>query len=285
MNFTSIAIAFLTAAIVSLAAGLASRRCSRPFQETGFAWSMAIALTLAIPILVSSSISDLTRAIRPREAIDWLSYLLLGLAIFQTLAISKPRLFWLWITLGAVSSVAIAARMLYGGVHFRADAFSWSGPTWSILWGATIFLLCILGTPRGPSLPWPIGIAWLMTVGAISASLAMSGSIVYGAISGLIFVTALFGWIGSAKLQSFTAVPATVLIGLGIAYAEMSFGVGALLTSSMLLLLSSRYATKKALQTFLVVTAIGLSAASVVIVSRKFAVDTSSTNSGYDAYR
>lgn len=285
MNFTSIALAFLTAAIVSNAVGLASRRCSRPFQETGFVWSIALTLAIAIPIPLSSSLTDLIRAIRPREAIDWLSFLLLGLAMFQTLAISKPRWFWLWIALGAVSCVAIAARMLYGGVHFRAGTISWSGPAWSILWGGTISLLWFLGTRSGARLSWPMGITWLMTLGAISASLAMSGSIVYGAISGLIFVSSLFGWIGSAKLGTFAAVPATVLIGLGIAYAEMPFGVGGLLTSSLLLLSSGGHVTKKKLQTLLVVTAFGLSAASVVIVSRKFAMDTSSTNSGYDAYR
>ena len=285
MNFTSIVLAFLTAAIVSIVVGLASRRFSRPFQETGFVWSVAIAMSLAIPVLLSSSVTDLTRAIRPREAIDWLSFLLLGLATLQTLAATKSRLFWLCIGLGAVACVVIAARMLYGGIHFRAGTLPWSGLAWSFLWGAMIFLHWGLATRSRPHLSWPAGFAWLITIGTIAAALAMSGSIVYGAIAGLIFVALVFGWIGTARLQPFMGVPATVLIGLGIAYAELTFVAGALLTSSMLMLSSSSYVSKKTLRTFLVVTAIGMSAASVVIVSRQFALDSSSTSSGYDAFR
>jgi hypothetical protein len=285
MNLTSIGLAFSTAAIVSVAAGLTSRRCPEPIRDTGFVWSVAIAMSFAVPILLSSGFADLTRAIRPREAVDWLSFLLLGLASLQTLAKSRSRLFWICFGLGAVVCVGIAGRMLYGGIHFRSGSMFWSGLVWSWLWGAMIFLLWGLETQKNPHLSLTEGFAWLVTIGTIAASLAMSGSIVYSVVVCLIVVSVVFGWIGAARLQPFMAVPAAVLIGLGIAYAEMTFTTGALLTSSMLLLSSSRYVAKKSLRTFLVVTAICLSATSVVIVSRQFALDSSSTSSGYDAYR
>jgi hypothetical protein len=291
MNFYSIGISFGTAACLSMAIGMLFRYASPTWRSFGPTLSIALSMAVSIPILLSGGFEDLVRAIRPREAIDWVPVGVLTFALLERLSLATTRRQRLWMIVAACIGCLFAVRLLYGGVHLRAGVWQWTGFAWSLAWGLSLWT-CWFPDFKKPSMfPWLEGTTRLILTACVAVALASSGSLVYGAVAGLLFISIASSWIGNGSLGTFSSSILIVLIGLGVAYSELKIAEAFVLAGSVLLVSISRWSSSKNLSKNLsrgllaVAAGLALSCATARVIQVTSAESRSTDSNGYDSYK
>lgn len=234
MTFASISVAFpLAAAIAFVLAWTLTKRGTDRSLATWWAFSMA--LWVGVAALLSSSPAGMMRGLWPREAVDWLGIaagLLTCVAAMQTRPVAIGRL---TLAVGALLGVLIACRLLYGSVYLRPGHTSINSLLAIAPAGAMIGVGWHLELARAPQRRITESLACMAASLGASATLGMSGSFQYATIGMLVTATSAAVWMATRSWPGVSNLVVLMLVGLGMAFAELNLLSLLGLTGAMLL--------------------------------------------------
>lgn len=278
MTSFSIAVGCLAALVCGLIAG----RCLRSFRE-GIAVASAIAAAVGLTCLHISKLSDLMRIVQPKVALDWLPFVCLLAAVAVVLPSKKLR-----IAVGAVVAMLTPVRLLWGSVYLQPDAMNPSALMCHAVWAAVLAIPMVLQDQTASKrVGWKTAL-WVAATAVTAIVIAMSGSLTYGAASGICGLAILGVLISTSQIPNIAVVPLICLIGLSASFAELSvLNAGLLLSGWMGVLITEQISRPRMAMMFRVSTAGVL----LVVASLTFArlagdrrtADIS--NSGYGSFK
>lgn len=221
MTSFSIAVGCLAALVCGLIAG----RCLRRFRE-GIAVASAIAAAVGLTFLQVSKMSDLVRIVQPKVALDWLPLVCLVAAFAVVLPSKKLRF-----ALGTVVAMLIPVRLLWGSVYLEPGALNPTALMCLVAWAALLALPMFLKDQTVlRRVGWKTAL-WVAATAVTAVVIAMSGSLTYGAASGVCGLTILGVLISTSQISNIAAIPLICLIGLAASFAELPVSNAGLLLS------------------------------------------------------
>lgn len=221
MTFASIALALPVAASLAIAIGWGLSRCSLGSTASAL-WAFSVALLLGVATLLSDSPAGLARAIWPREAVDWLaiaSCLLTAVAALQGRPVLRSRTTFV---LGILLGIVIASRLLYGSIYLRPASTSMTSLLAIMSGGAWLGVCWYVELGRASERSLSESLAMGAVLLGASATLGMSGSFQYGMIGLLVTLTAGASWVATRDWPWVSQLVILMLLGLGVAFAELS---------------------------------------------------------------
>lgn len=226
MTFVSISIAFPLAAVVAYAIGVSLVKRGLP-PGTATLWCFTLSLLVGIAVLLSGTPRDLVRAVWPREAVDWLGWIAVcftAMTVGQT-SKSAPSISTpfrpLVLTVGMLVGICVVCRLLFGSIYLRPAQTSVNSLSAIALAG--VFLGCqwYVEHQRQPGRSWQESLVAGLWLAGISVTLAMSGSMQYGMVGGLIGLASLAAWAATGQWPWLSQTVGASLLGLGLAFAEV----------------------------------------------------------------
>ncbi|MFO0942980.1 MAG: hypothetical protein U0930_19760 [Pirellulales bacterium] len=230
-NQTLIA-SLLIGSTLAVVLGLIGRRFKQPNIASTIAFSLSV--VLALPVLLGYW-QEPQRLIAPREAVEWLSVGLFGLAIVTAIRVADKKRSTVWLSLGGVLSILVALRLMYGSVYLRAGSVLTLSSLLIVGWGLTIgvaWIQPLVGNVPRRKLDGALQLIGLLIV---SANLGMSGSFKYAAVGLLCTLIALSAWLAGQALPSLVASTSLLILGLGPTFSETQWSVAMLLGVMVLL--------------------------------------------------
>ncbi len=278
MTSFSIAVGCLAALVCGLIAG----RCLRSFRE-GIAVASAIAAAVGLTFLHISKLSDLMRIVQPKVALDWLPFVCLLAAVAVVLPSKKLR-----IALGTVVAMLTPVRLLWGSVYLQPDAMNPSALMCLAVWVASLAIPMVLQDQTAPKrVVWKTAL-WVAATAVTAIVIAMSGSLTYGAASGVCGLAILGVLISMSQISNIAAIPFICLIGLSASFSELSvWNAGLLLSGWVGVLISERVSRPRTAMMFRVSTAGVLLIVGSLTLARLADNRTTAdiSNSGYDSFK
>ncbi len=270
--------------------------------STGLAanFGFAIAIAIAIPALMSTSLAGLQRIVSPREALDWLPLALLAVSVVDMRLYatsqrdpssqqdpSSRRGNWIAV-IGIVIALLTAYRVLWGSIYLRpTDLKAWNLIVITV-WGSAMAIAWWTADRTARQRSWVEGLFVLLVSVSIMATLGMSGSFTYGIVGLLILVSTSMGWLLTAHFSPLSFFSWIFVLGLGLAFAELDQRVMILQQVSVLVTVGAlRWNWSRAKWIGLVI-ALALSLVAVGWTARDFVnAMTTKQNSynGYEAYK
>lgn len=231
MTTVSIAAGFLTALFGGLLLGRFLRNV-----RSGNTMAFALALTAGLLVLQTSRASDVLRVVQPRVASDWLS-------VFTILAAScmliRPAGYR--VGCGVILALSIPIRLLWASIYLPSESFDFIIWLCITTWSAALALSVLLKTEKTIQRISGETVAWGIALAGTTSAIIMSGSLTYGAMTGICGVAALSVLISTSQIPNIAAVPVVCLIGLSAAFSELSVSTAGLLLLSWIgLLLADR---------------------------------------------
>ena len=227
-------VAFPIAAILAFA--LAWALTKRGIDSSMAAWlAFSLATLVSVATLLSSNPAGMMRGVWPREAVDWLGIaacLLTGVAGLQARPVALGRL---TLVVGVLMGVLIACRLLYGSVYLRPGHTSMNSLLAITLAGGVIGLGWHFELARATQWRFTESLACITTCLGASATLGMSGSFQYAMIGMLVTVAGVAAWVATRSWPGVCNLMVLMLIGLGMAFAELKLSSMLELTGAMLL--------------------------------------------------
>jgi hypothetical protein len=186
----------------------------------------AIAAAMGLMLLQVSKLNDLARIVQPKVAIDWLPLVCL-LAAASVLVPSKT----LRVAMGAVVAMLTPVRLLWGSVYLESDALNPSSLLCLTAWAIALSLPMVLQDQTAQKrVSWKTSL-WVAATAVTAFVIAMSGSLTYGAATGVCGLAIPGVLISTSQIPNIAAVPFICLIGLAASFAELQ-----VLTAGLLLL-------------------------------------------------
>lgn len=211
MTTASMVAGFLTAFFSGLLAG----RCLRSFRA-GNAVAFAVAVTAGLLALHASNTSDLLRVIQPKVASDWLPLLSILAACCVLIPATSYR-----IGCGLILAIAIPVRLLWGSIYLPSESFGVAGWLCIAAWAATLAVSVLLVNDQSVRrMSWKTAV-WGLAVAGTTAVITLSGSLTYGATTGVCGLATLSVLIATSQISNIAAVPVICLIGLSAAFSEL----------------------------------------------------------------
>ncbi len=226
MTNTSFVVAAVTGVVIALVVGWMMKRNGVSLNVAS-AWSVALASVVAIPLLSTDWADLVRRVIQPRQAIEWLPVALAILAALEfSLATNTTTMRWLsWI--GMAVATALAFRFTYGSIYLRPNALdtthiaciaSW-GVAMAVAWRWFHFAL----SRRNATWHWFAVLVLMSWFGALAVTLGTSGSFTYGAQAAVMGLVIVAAWMATGSPSALSPMIGLALLGLGIAFAELSW--------------------------------------------------------------
>lgn len=225
MTPSSIVIAWLLAIAITYLSGrlLAKAGWSKPDSSL---WAVSLGLVLGISTLLAGSLSDLTRAIWPREAVDWLGPAAAVMALAATIqnrnsVATSRRPDRLALLVGILMGIAITCRLLFGTVYLRPAQTSIQSLLAIGLAGALLGSLWYLELQRNSQRSWMEMLVLGLWIAGAALILAMSGSMQYAVIGSIIGLASLAARLATGHWPWTGQLVCAMLLGLGLAFAEL----------------------------------------------------------------
>lgn len=204
--------------------GLIAGRCLRQVRE-GSAMAVATAVAAGLAVLQSTGWNDLLRVIQPRVALEWLPLVTILFAACSLIRTMKVRA-----ACGIVLAVLTPVRLLWGSVYLEAEQSRLEVMAGIAAWSATLALPLLLEQRESDvkRLSWNTA-AWAVAVAGTAAMIVGSGSLTYGAATGICGLAILSVLMATSQIPDTGIVPLVCLIGLSTAFAELPVVMAGLL--------------------------------------------------------
>ncbi len=253
-------------------------------------WAFSFSLMPGVAALLSGSQADLLRAVWPREAVDWLAWaslLFTGVAVVQFRGYQR-RWHWTTVVLGLLLGIGVVCRLLYGSIYLRPGQTSWQALLAIFATGSLLGLGWSADVTRQTARSWQECLVTCIWIAGISVTLAMSGSLQYGVIGGLIGLATLIAWVSTGYWPWVSGLIMGSLLGLGWAFAELRpFPMFGLTLVWLGLMLTGRLPQEERGKRLINVVLVICAAMIVCVVgwtANQFLNDTQRSNTDYGGY-
>ena len=229
MTTVSIAVSLVAALITGGLGGYWLRHVRQ-----GEAWAIGCASALGLILLQTSSLRDLLRPLQPRVALDWLPLIVLLAVACSNVRTSRYR----W-PLAILIGLLFVLRLLWGSVYMQLESLSVPlGITFGC-WAMTSAVAMAMALPsesKPNRLSWNTG-GWGILIAIVATTITMSGSLTYGAATGVCGLAAFGVLVSTSRISNVIAIPLASLVGLSTAYAELAPWAGSAILAAMIGLL------------------------------------------------
>ena len=228
----SVAFPLAAALAFALAWALSKRDIARPLAAW---WACSLAILVGVAALLSDGPAGMLRGLWPREAADWLGIaagLLTCVAALQTRPVAIGRI---TLAVGVLLGVLIVCRLLFGSIYLRPGNTSMNSLLAIALAGSVIGVCWHLELARATQRRLTESLTCMAVSLGSSATLGMSGSFQYAMIGLLVTVASVAAWMGTRSWPGVSNLLVLMLIGLGVAFAELNLPSMLGLTTAMLL--------------------------------------------------
>jgi hypothetical protein len=210
----------------ALFCGLIFGRSLRGFRA-GHAVAVGISIAAGLILLQTSSSQDVWRFVRPKVAIDWLPLECLVAAGIFTISSARIRR-----ALGIVLALLIPVRLLWGSVYLQPGELEARVLASLAIWSMALAVpLALPDTKLETRKSWKT-VAWVFSTAVTGILIAGSGSLTYGAATGVCGLAMLGVLLSASQISNLAAVPLISLIGLSASFAELPIPTAALLLLS-----------------------------------------------------
>ena len=227
-------VAFPLAVVLAYALAWVLTKCGVD-RSLAACWAVSLALLVGVAALLSNSPAGMLRGLWPREAVDWLGIaagLLTCVAALQTRPVAIGRL---TLAVGVLLGVLIVCRLLYGSIYLRPGHTSMNSLLAIALAGAVVGVGWHLELARATQRRLTESLACVAVGLGASATLGMSGSFQYAMIGMLVTVASVAAWMATRSWPGVSNLVVLMLVGLGMAFAELNRSSMLGLSSAILL--------------------------------------------------
>ena len=208
--------------------GLIAGRYLRQVRE-GNAMALAIAVAAGLAVLQSTGWNDLMRVVQPRVALEWLPLVTILFAACSLIRTMKVRA-----ACGIVLAVLTPVRLLWGSVYLQAELPRLEVLAGIAAWSAALALPLLLEQRESNAKPlsWDTVTwagTWAVAVAGTAAMIVGSGSLTYGAATGICGLAILSVLMATSQIPDTGIVPLVCLIGISTSFAELPIVMAGLL--------------------------------------------------------
>ena len=309
MTFTSISIALPLAVVVAYAIGWLLRKRSST-QATGnrahsmaSLWAFSLSALIGVAALLSDGPVGMLRGAWPREAVDWLA--LAALAFTFIAALQRPSVNQetpttgasttgaqaqgaLTLGLGLLLGTAIACRLLWGSIYLRPGHTSIQSLGAIAASGSLIGWCWYVELTRSAERGLMEGLCCAATGMCIAATLGMSGSFQYGMIGMLMTLAGLAAWASTRRWPWIYNLVMMLLLGLGLAFAEVQLPIMLGLCGAMVLATGLSWlpqgASRRSVRGIGLAAIVGVALLCVAWTGLRFSQEIKGKNADYGGY-